>query len=90
MANVKKDSTKFCKPCNSKSHNEVSCWGPCGICGRRNHQTSFCKFKDNQANTQIERADKATTKDKKKRTGKKATVNNGRDAKKESEAVSEE
>ena len=77
MANVKKKTAKkFCKPCNSKSHDEASCWGPCGICDCCNHQTSFCKFKDNQANTQIKRADKATAKDKKKKTGKRDTVNN--------------
>ena len=67
MANVKKDDTKFCKPCNSKTHAEAKCWGPCGICGRRNHQTNYCKFKDAQANPQADRADKAAVKKKKKK-----------------------
>ena len=30
MANMKKDTTMFCKPCNSKSHDKAKCWGPCG------------------------------------------------------------
>ena len=37
MANVKREVTKFCKPCNSKTHNESDCLGPCEICGHRNH-----------------------------------------------------
>ena len=72
MARIKKDNNKFCKPCNSKTHSEADCWGPCGICGRRNHQTSYCKFKDAPANQQADRADKAAVKDKKKKSGKKA------------------
>ena len=40
LGNVRKENTKFCKPCNSKSHDEADCWGPCGICGRRIHQTN--------------------------------------------------
>ena len=68
MANAKKESTMFCKPCNSTSHDEANYWGPCSISGRRNHKANFCKFKDNnQANTQTERADKATAKKKKKK-----------------------
>ena len=63
----KNENTKFCKPCNSKTNDEADCWGPSGMCGRRNHQTNYCKFKDSQANTQTERADKATAKDKKKK-----------------------
>ena len=88
MANMKKDTTMFCKPCNSKSHDKANCWGPCGTWGCGNYQTKFCKFRDNQANTQTERVDKATAKDKKKKkkTSKKATVNNGEDSKKESDA----
>ena len=87
---TKKESTMFCKPCNSTTHEEANCWGPCSTCGRQNHKSAFCKYKDNnQVNTQAERADKATTKNKKKKTGKKATVNNG-DFKKEEEAESEE
>ena len=75
---VKKDSTMFCKPCNSSSHEESNCWGPCTHCGKRNHKASFCKYKDNnQSNQQTERADKATAKNRnKKKTGKRATVNN--------------
>ena len=89
---MRKENTKFCKPCNSKSHDEVDCWAQCGICGRRNHQTNYCKFKENQANTQTERADKAAAKDKKKKkkTGKNATVNTGGDSKRESEAELDE
>ena len=65
---VKKDSTMFCKPCQSSSHDESNCWGPCTHCGKRNHKASFCKFKDNiQSNQQTERADKATAKNKNKK-----------------------
>ena len=83
----------FCKPCQSSSHEEASCWGPCTHCGKRNHKASYCKFKDNnQSNTQTEGADKATTKNKnkkKKKTGKKATINNA-DPQREDEGKSEE
>ena len=63
MANFKKE--KFCEPCNTKSE----CWGPCGICGRRNHQKEFCKFKDKANNQNANRVNKATNK---KKTSKKA------------------
>ena len=66
MANFKKE--KFCEPCNTKSE----CWGPCGICGRRNHQKEFCKFKDKANNQNANRVNKATNKKKKKKTSKKA------------------
>ena len=83
---TKKESTMFCKPCNSTTYEEANCWGPCSTFGRRNQKSAFCKYKDNnQVNTQAERADKATTKNKKKKT----TVNNG-DFKKKEEAESEE
>ena len=89
---ARKESTMFCKPCSYSSHEEANCWGPCTHCGKRNHKASYCKFKDNnQSNTQTERADKATTEDKKKKrkTSKKATVKNA-DPKKENEGESEE
>ena len=91
MANVNKENRKICMPCNSKTHDEADCWGPCGICGCCNHQTNYCKFKDAQTNNQTERADKATAKEKKKKkkTGKRATVNNG-NSRRECEAESEE
>ena len=88
MANVKRESTKFCKPCNSKTDSEAECWGLCGICGRRNHQTKYCKFKDAQTNPQAKRADKAVVKENKNK--KKSVIVNNEDSRRESEAESEE
>ena len=64
MTNFRKE--KFCKPCNSKTHTESECWGPCSFCGRRNHQKEHCKYKDNANNQNAGRASKATEKNKKK------------------------
>ena len=47
MANMR--APKFCKPCYSKTHNESECWGPCEICGQRNHQSKYCRYKNAQA-----------------------------------------
>ena len=91
MANVRKGN-KFCKPCNNKMHSEADCWGPCGHCGRRNHQTAYCKFKESSSpNQTAERASKGTEKSKKKnkKTSKKATIENS-DSRRESEEESEE
>ena len=63
--------------------------GRLGNCGRRNNQTAYYKFKDAPSNQPTDRADKAAVKDKKKKSGKKATVANG-DSRRESEAESEE
>ena len=52
MVNFRKE--KFCKPCNSKTHTESECWGPCSFCIRKNHQKKFCKFKDNANNQNAE------------------------------------
>ena len=77
MANMR--APKFCKPCDSKTHNESECWGPCEICGQRNHQSKYCRYKNAQpqpqVNPQPQRADKAAAKGKKnrkRRTGKKS------------------
>ena len=88
MDNIRKE--KFCKPCNSKTHSEADCWGPCSHCGRRNHQPSYCKFEEASSNQTAERASKATEKGKKKnkKTGKKATIETS-DSRKESEEKSE-
>ena len=72
MANLKKE--KYCKPCNSKTHSESECWGPCNFCGCRNHQPAYCKYKDTSNNQAASRANKATEKKKKKKTSKKAAV----------------
>ena len=85
---------KYCKPCDSRTHNESECWGECKNCGQRNHQSKHCRYKmvqqQQQANPQRERADKVATKEKKKRNrraGKKATVNQSEE---EEEAFKEE
>ena len=98
MANMR--PPKYCKPCNSRTHNESECWGKCKNCGQRNHQSKHCRYKkvqqQQQANPQPVRADKAATKGKKKRNrraGKRATVNNSdsrRESKEEEEASEEE
>ena len=89
MANIR--PPRYCKSCDSKTHNESECWGECEHCGQWNHQSKHCSYKkvqqQQQANPQTERADKAATKGKKmrnRRAGKKATVNN-RDSRRESE-----
>ena len=61
----------YCKPCDSRTHNESECWGECENCSQRNHQSKHCRYKkvqqQQQTNPQPERADKAATKGKKKR-----------------------
>ena len=86
---------KYCKPCDSKTHNESECWGECENCGQRNHQTKYCRYKraqsQHQANIKPERADEAAVKGKKKRNrraSKKATVTTT-DSRRESEEEKE-
>ena len=91
---------KYCKPCDSRTHNKSKWWGECENCGQLNHQSKHCRYKkgqqQQQANSQPERADKAAKKGKKKRNrraGKKATVNNSdsrRESEEEEEASEEE
>ena len=84
---------KYCKPCDSKTHNESECWGECQNCHQRGHQTKYCRNRRNQpqqTNIQPERADKAAVKGKKKRNrkaGKKAIV--ATDSRRESEEEEE-
>ena len=88
---------RFCKPCDSKTHNESECWGECQNCHQRGHQTKYCRnrrIQPQQGNIQSERADKAAPKGKKKRnrkSGKKAIVaSDSRRRSKEEESYSEE
>ena len=80
---------RFCKPCNSRTHDESDCWGECQVCHQRGHQTKYCRKRGNQTdNIQPERADKVAPKGKKKRnrrTGKRATVNSNTNSRRESE-----
>ena len=66
MANVR--PPRYCKSCDSKTHNESECWGECEHCGQRNHQSKHCRYKkvqqQRQTNPQPERAYKAATKEK--------------------------
>ena len=73
---------RYCKPCDSKTHDESQCWGECLHCGQRGHQSSHCIYKQNrdqkQSIPQTGRADKAAPKGKNKknrRTGKRVAVN---------------
>ena len=62
---------RYCKPCDSKTHDESQCWGVCPHCGQRGHQGNFCRFKknndQNQSAPQAGRADKVAPKNKKKK-----------------------
>ena len=89
---------RYCKPCDSKTHDESQCWGECPYCGQGGHQSNFCRFKKNKEQSktvpQTGRADKAAPKGKKKkrRAGKRVAVNdNGsRRESEEEEDISEE
>ena len=87
MANSKPQ--RYCKPCDSRTHDESDCWGECQVCHQRGHQTKFCRKRGTQTdNIQSERADKATAKGKKKRNmraGKRATVTSNSNSRRESE-----
>ena len=87
---------RYCKACDSKTHNESECWGECQHCGQRGHQSSHCRYRKNQEQKQSApqtgRADKAAPKGKKEekyKTGKIAAINDA-DSRRESEDEEEE
>ena len=87
---------RYCKACDSKTHNESECWGECQHCGQREQQSSHCRYRKTQeqkkSTSQTGRADKAAPKGKKKRNrkaGERAAITNT-DSRRESEDEDEE
>ena len=35
-------TVRFCKPCNSSSDWEATCWGECRVCGHQGHKHEWC------------------------------------------------
>ena len=68
---------RFCKACDSSSHNPDQCWGECIYCHRRGHQSERCRKKD-------EGREKAALAEKAKKT--KVLKKRAKDAKKKEEA----
>ena len=90
---------RYCKGCDSNTHDESACWGVCPHCNQRGHQANFCRYKkgNEQNSQQSGRADKVSQKgkkNKKKKTGKRvATVtdsNSRRESEEEESEISEE
>ena len=99
MANSRTQRERYCKGCDSNTHDESACWGVCPHCNQRGHQAIYCRHKkgSDQTTQQSGRADKVSQKgkkNKKKKTGKRvATVtdsNSRRESEEEESEFSEE
>merc|ERR1711873_65846 len=73
MASSRTQRERYCKGCDSNTHDESACWGVCPHCNQRGHQANFCRYKKgNDQNTQqSRRADKVSQKGKKNKKKKK-------------------
>lgn len=45
---AKRTDDRYCSECDSTTHYQKDCWGPCTHCGRRNHRSSDCLRKKNE------------------------------------------
>ena len=95
MATTK--TQRYCKGCDSRTHDESQCWGVCPHCGQRGHQASFCRYRKNndqkQTTQQTGRAEKVAPKGKKnrkKKAGKRVATITDNGSRRESEEEEEE
>lgn len=57
--------TRYCKECDSVTHNSEDCWGPCEHCNRRGHKTADCrnkKYEGKKAEEERKKAKRAKNK----------------------------
>merc|ERR1712044_133420 len=88
MASSRNQKERYCRGCDSNTHDESACWGVCPHCNMRGHQAIYCRKKGNdQANQQPGRAEKASQKNKKKKkkTGKRVATVTDSNSRRESE-----
>ena len=65
---------RFCKPCNSSTHWESSCWGTCLTCSKQGHKTRWCHHAAKEGVPPVTpESAKARIEKKKKKKTKKAT-----------------
>ena len=60
-------TNKQCGKCDLKGHTSEECWGKCTYCGKFNHRSKRCFFKDAPKEDKTEKANKAQNKQKKKK-----------------------
>ena len=45
MASSRTQRERYCKGCDSNTHDESACWGVCPHCNQRGHQAIYCRKK---------------------------------------------